>query len=155
LWLSQESYIEKVLEVFNMNKDKSVTMHWGINSRSTLIKPPLANEKENMKKIQYSYSYSTWTMTQLLMYAIVCASSDITYAWHFFFLCVSRFHTNTGKELYKRAKRMLNISKANKNFVCVLKVVSQCENVKLMQKWETLPPQSQHSSTFYFNFWGE
>ena len=75
LWLSQEKYIDKVLERFNMSTCKPVSTplanHFKLSSDEC---PTSEKEKEEMMKIPYALVVSS------LMYTKVCTRPDITYA---------------------------------------------------------------------------
>ena len=89
LWLSQESYIEKVLERFNMSKTKAVCSplagHFKISSKKC---PISEKDMKEMSKVPYAYVVGS------LMYAMVCTRPDITHAVK----VVSQFLSNLGKE---------------------------------------------------------
>ena len=89
LWLSQERYVEKVLERFNMHKSKSVNTplagHFNLSSKQSTTSE---KEMEEMKKILYSYVVGS------LMYAMICTRPDIAYAVK----VLSRFLANPGNE---------------------------------------------------------
>ena len=67
LWLSQEKYMKKVLDRFNMKDAKLVgtplTTHFKLSSE---LCPHDDKEKEEMRKISYDSSVGS------LMYAMVC-----------------------------------------------------------------------------------
>ena len=98
LWLSQERYIEKVLERFNMHKSKSVNTplagHFKLSSKQS---PTSEKEMEEMKKIPYS------SVVGSLMYAMICTRPDIAYAVG----VVSRFLANPGNEHWVAVKWIL------------------------------------------------
>ena len=75
LWLSQERYVERVLERFNMHKAKPVSTplggHFKLSSKQS---PTSEKEKEEMKTTPYASAVGS------LMYAMVCTSPDIAYA---------------------------------------------------------------------------
>ncbi|RVW24726.1 Retrovirus-related Pol polyprotein from transposon TNT 1-94 [Vitis vinifera] len=67
LWLSQESYIEKVLDKFNMGKAKPVSSPLGSHLKlSSKQSPSSEKEKEEMRKVPYASAVGS------LMYAMVC-----------------------------------------------------------------------------------
>ena len=74
LWLSQEKYIEKVLERFNMAKSKPVNTplvgHFKLSSAQC---PTSDEEQEGMKQIPYASAVGS------LMYAMVCTRPEIGY----------------------------------------------------------------------------
>ena len=98
LCLSQERYIEKVLERFNMHKAKPVNTplagHFKLSSDQS---PKSKKEKEEMKTTPYASAVGS------LMYAMVCTRPDIAYAVG----VVSRFLANPGKEHWKAVKWIL------------------------------------------------
>ena len=67
VWLSQEKYIEKVLQRFGMEKAKVVSCplanHFRLSSKQS---PSIDEEKEEMDKVPYALAIGS------LMYAIVC-----------------------------------------------------------------------------------
>jgi len=98
LWLSQESYIEKVLDRFNMSKAKPVSSplagHLKLSSKQS---PTSEKENEEMKKVPYASAVGS------LMYAMVCTRPDIAHAVG----VVSRFLSNPGKEHWAAVKWIL------------------------------------------------
>lgn len=98
LWMSQEDYIKKVLERFNMHNAKPV--HVPLPGHLKLSKtqcPCNEEEKEEMSKVPYSSAVGS------LMYAMVCTRPDIAYAVG----VVSRFLSNPGKEHWNAVKWIL------------------------------------------------
>ena len=98
LWLSQERYIEKVLERFNMSEAKPVCSpladHFKLGSHQC---PTSDEDKAEMKSIPYSSAVGS------LMYALVCTRPDIAFAVG----VVSRFLSNPGKEHWAAVKWIL------------------------------------------------
>ena len=98
LWLSQDRYIEKVLERCNMHKEKPVSTplagHFKLSSEQS---PTSEKEKEEMKTTPYGSAVGS------LMYAMVCTRPDIAYAVG----AVSRFLANPGKEHWAAVKWIL------------------------------------------------
>ena len=74
-WLSQEKYVERILERFNMKHAKPVGTplggHFKLSKNSCLSS---MKEKENMASVPYSSAIRS------LMYAMVCMRSDIAHA---------------------------------------------------------------------------
>ena len=95
LWLSQEKYIKKVLEKFNMGSSKPVSTplagHFKLSSKQC---PTSEKDKEEMKKVSYA------SVVGSLMYVMVCTRPDITYAVEI----VSKFLSNPGKEHWHTVK---------------------------------------------------
>ena len=89
LWLSQEAYVERVLEIFNMNKTKSVysplASHFKLGSENC---PTSAKEKQEIRGVPYDSTIGS------LMYAMVCIRLDIAHIVG----VVSWFLSNLGKE---------------------------------------------------------
>ena len=98
LQLSQESYIEKVLERFNMNKAKLVgcplSGHFKLSSNQC---PTSEKDKEEILKVPYASAVGS------LMYAMVCTRPDVAHAVG----VVSRFLSNPGKEHWAAVKWIL------------------------------------------------
>ncbi|MCF8701909.1 Ty1/Copia family ribonuclease HI [Corynebacterium sp. MC-10] len=98
LWVSQEKYIEKVLQRFNMDKAKAVSCplanHFKLNSSMC---PSTDKEKEEMVRIPYASAVGC------LMYVMVCTRPDIAHSVG----VVSRFLSNPGKEHWAAVKWIL------------------------------------------------
>jgi ATP-binding cassette subfamily B (MDR/TAP) protein 1 len=88
LWLSQERYVQKVLERFSMTNFKpvcSLASHFKLSSKQC----PLSDEERNeMKKVPYASAVGS------LMYVMVCTRPDIAHVVGM----VSQFLSNPGKE---------------------------------------------------------
>ncbi|KAI4305960.1 hypothetical protein L6164_029285 [Bauhinia variegata] len=95
LWLSQEKYIEKVLQRFHMNKAKAVSTplanHFKLSTRHA---PSDDDEKARMQHIPYRPAVGS------LMYAMVCTRPDIAHEVG----VVSRFLSNPGREHWNAVK---------------------------------------------------
>jgi ATP-binding cassette subfamily B (MDR/TAP) protein 1 len=88
IWFSQERYIEKLLERFNMQGAKSVASPLaGHHKLSKEQCPSSKEEKKAIRKVPYQSAMGS------LMYAMVCTRPDIAYAVG----VVSRFMTNPGE----------------------------------------------------------
>uniref|UniRef100_A0A3Q7IIS4 Reverse transcriptase Ty1/copia-type domain-containing protein n=1 Tax=Solanum lycopersicum TaxID=4081 RepID=A0A3Q7IIS4_SOLLC len=89
LWLSQEKYIERVLERFNMKSAKPVSTPLASHLKlSKQMCPTTKEEKEGIAKVPYSSAVGS------LMYVMVCTRPDIAHTVG----VVSRFLENPGKE---------------------------------------------------------
>ena len=98
LWLSQENYVLKVLERFNMAEVKPVTTPLACHFKlSTKQCPQSLKKKEEMSRVPYASAVG------LLMYAMVCTRLDLTYA----ISIVSQFLLNPGKQHWKAVKWVL------------------------------------------------
>ena len=95
IWLSQENYIKKVLERFNMDKSKPVNCplagHFKLSSSQC---PTSDEEKYELQKIPYASTVGSF------MYAMVCTRPDIAHAVG----VVSRFLSDPGKEHWVAVK---------------------------------------------------
>ena len=98
LWLSQEKYIKRVLERFNMKSVKPVRTPLASHLKlSKQMCPTTKEEKEGMAKVPYSSAVGS------LMYAMVCTRPDIAHAVG----VVSRFLEDPGKEHREAVKWIL------------------------------------------------
>lgn len=89
LWLSQEKYIEKVLDRFNMRKAKPVSSPLAGHMKLSIYQCPTSEkDKQEMKKVTYASAVGS------LMYAMVCTRPDIAYSVG----VVRRYMSNPGKE---------------------------------------------------------
>ena len=95
LWLSQEKYIERVLERFNMKHAKPVSTplgaHFKLRNKSCSSSK---KEKKDMALTIYS------SVVGSLKYAMVCTQPDIAHAIG----VVSRFMVNPGKDHWEAVK---------------------------------------------------
>lgn len=95
LWLSQERYIEKILERFNMHKAKPVSVplanHFKLSKEHS---PKTENEMAEMENVPCSSAVGS------LMYAMICTRPDIAYAVG----AVSRYLSNPGKQHWAAVK---------------------------------------------------
>eukprot|EP00253_Pinus_taeda_P024271 PITA_24271 len=98
LWLSQQKYVEKVLEKFSMNNVKLVnvplTSHFKLSS---VLSPGVDEEKQYMCHVPYANAVGN------LMYAMVSTRPNISHAVG----VVSRFMANPGKEHWQAVKWVL------------------------------------------------
>jgi hypothetical protein len=95
LFISQEQYIEKVLERFNLNNAKMVSSPLATHFKlSTKQSPSTDEEKEDMERIPYASAVGS------LMYAMVCTRPDIAHAVG----VVSRFLSDPGREHWNAVK---------------------------------------------------
>mgnify|MGYP002869993966 CR=1 FL=1 len=107
LYMSQETYINKVLERFNMDKAKVVSSplatHFKLNSKQS---PSTDEEKEDMEKVPYASAVGS------LMYAMVSTRPDIAHAVG----VVSRFLSNPGREHWNAVKWIMRYLRGTSNF---------------------------------------
>jgi hypothetical protein len=106
LWMSQQGYVDRVLERFNMKDAKPVTTplanHFKLGKMS---RPTTQDGKETMTAIPYSSAVGS------LMYAMVFNRPDIAHAVG----VVSRFPSNHGKEHWEAVKWILRYLKGSSN----------------------------------------
>ncbi|KAE8700517.1 hypothetical protein F3Y22_tig00110556pilonHSYRG00215 [Hibiscus syriacus] len=95
LFLSQKSYIQKVLMRFNMHEAKQVTTPIGQHFRlSNSQAPGSEEEKTYMENIPYTSGVGS------IMYGMVCSRPDLAYAVSI----ISRFMANPGKAHWEALK---------------------------------------------------
>ena len=89
IYLSQEQYIRKVLQRFQMENAKTVSTPLAIHFKFSIKKSPSNEvEKAYMSKVPYAFAVGS------LMYAMVCTRPDIAHVVG----TVSRFLSNPGRE---------------------------------------------------------
>ncbi|KAI4346231.1 hypothetical protein L6164_013300 [Bauhinia variegata] len=107
LWLSQQKYIEKVLERFNMGNAKPVGTplagHFKLSKKQCLTGKI---GREEMEKVPYA------SVVGSLMYAMVCTRPDIAHAVG----VVSRYLSNPGKEHWQAVKWILRYLRGTSRF---------------------------------------
>jgi len=107
LWLSQEKYIKKVLDKFNMKDAKPIGTPLAAHFKlSTKLCPSNDKEKEEMRKIPYA------SVVGSFMYAMVCTQPNISYSVG----VVSRFLTNPGKQNWQAVKWILRYLKGTSHY---------------------------------------
>lgn len=110
LYLSQLSYVQKLLRRFNMLDSKPVsTPIAGHFKLSITHSPQTEDEIKDMSRIPYSNA------TGSLMYAMVCTRPDLAYSASI----VSRFMANPGKQHWSVVKWILRYLKGSKSVVLV------------------------------------
>ena len=108
--LSQCVYIDKILEMFQMEKSKkgAVPMSTSVQlSKSHCVKTP--EEIEYMKDIPYASAIGS------VMYAVTCTRPDVSYALSM----TSRYQATPGPEHWKAVKNILRYLNRTKNRVLV------------------------------------
>ena len=92
LFLSQQSYIKKVLQRFNMHDAKPVSTPIAPHFKLSALQCASTDEDvEYMSRVPYSSAVGS------LMYAMVCSRPDLSHAMSL----VSRYMANPGKEHWK------------------------------------------------------
>lgn len=95
LFLSQQNYIERVLDRFNMNNCKPVSTPLAAHFKlSSELCPDTKEEMEHMSHVPYANAVGS------LMYAMVCTRPDLAYAVS----VVSRYMHNPGKSHWSAVK---------------------------------------------------
>ena len=108
LGLSQQTYIKKVLEHFQMHNCKPIDTPVAKNESSSLdMCPKTQDEKEKMARVPYANAVGS------LMYAMMCTRLDICYAVGL----VSRFQSNPGLAHWKAVKKILRYLKGIADYV--------------------------------------
>ncbi|KAJ4728518.1 Retrovirus-related Pol polyprotein from transposon TNT 1-94 [Melia azedarach] len=107
LCISQEHYIEKVLERFNMSNAKVVSTPLATHFRLSIKQSPTTDkEKKDMEKVPYASAVGS------LMYAMVCTRPDIAHAVG----VVSRFLSNPRREHWNAVKWIMRYLRGTSNF---------------------------------------
>ena len=89
LFLSQQNYVKKVLQRFNMQDAKAVSTPIAPHFKLSAAQCPVTDEEtEYMSRVPYS------SIVGSLMYVMVCSRPDLAYAMSL----VSRYMSNPGKE---------------------------------------------------------
>jgi transposase InsO family protein len=97
LFVSQKSYIQKILSRFGMSNAKPIDTPSAANVHLSVDHAPKSiEEREYMSRVPYSNAVGS------LMYAMVCTRPDIAHAVS----VVSRFMGTPGKEHWKAVKRI-------------------------------------------------
>lgn len=98
LWLSQQKYVEKILEKFGMNNVKPVNVPLASHFKlPSYLSPRTNEEKQYMSRVPYA------NVVGNLMYAMVSTRPDISHAVG----VVSRFMANPGEEHWQVVKWVL------------------------------------------------
>ena len=92
LFLSQQNYIQKILQRFNMNDAKPISTPIAPHFRLSAAQCASTDQDiEYMSRVPYSSAVGS------LMYDMVCSRPDLSYAMSL----VSRYMTNPGKEHWR------------------------------------------------------
>lgn len=106
LFLSQKSYLEKVVEKFGMQYAKPVSVPLAPHFKlSALLSPQSDEEVQRMSRVPYSSAVGS------MMYAMVCTRPDIAQAVS----VVSRYMGNPGEEHWQAVKWILRYLKGTTN----------------------------------------
>ncbi|KAL9230892.1 hypothetical protein vseg_006185 [Gypsophila vaccaria] len=110
LALSQEDYIDKILDRFSMTNSKRgylPAVH-GVNLSKTQS-PKTPEETERMSRISYTSAIGS------IMYAMMCTRPDVAYALSM----VSRYQGNLGESHWVAVKNILKYLRRTKDWVLV------------------------------------
>nr|KYP53356.1 Retrovirus-related Pol polyprotein from transposon TNT 1-94 [Cajanus cajan] len=106
LFLSQQKYIERLLDRFNMNNCKPVSTPLAAHFKlSSDLCPQTKEEMERMSHVPYASAVGS------LMYAMVCTRPDLAYAVSM----VSRYMHNPGKDHWSAVKWIFRYLKGTSN----------------------------------------
>jgi hypothetical protein len=91
-FLSQQNYIKKVLQRFNMHNVKAISTPIAPYFKLSATQCPSTDQDiEYMSRVSYS------SVVGSLMYVMVCSCPDLSYAMSF----VIRYMSNPGKEYWR------------------------------------------------------
>ncbi|GKB68319.1 retrovirus-related pol polyprotein from transposon TNT 1-94 [Tanacetum coccineum] len=102
IWLSQKSYVKKILQRFNMQDCKPISTPFPTNVKLSSKMSP-SSEKERMKMSRVPYASAVGS----LMFAMICTRPDIAHAVG----VVSRYMAEPGREHWEAVKRILRYIK--------------------------------------------
>ncbi|KAL6324554.1 hypothetical protein AAG906_013366 [Vitis piasezkii] len=109
LYVSQQKYIEKLMQVFHMDHSKPVSTPLAQHFKFDHSTLPSDEEVEYMKSVPYS------SVVGSLMYAMVCTRPDLAFAVS----VVSRFMSNPGKAHWEAVKWIMRYLKGSSS-VCLV-----------------------------------
>ena len=118
LGLSQETYINKVLERFNMKNRASSVAPILKGDRFDLNQcPKIDFEQEHMKNIPYALAVGS------LMYAQVCTRPDIAFAVG----VLGRYQSNPGLDHWRVAKKVMRYLQGTKDYMLMYRRTNSLE----------------------------
>ncbi|GJZ97607.1 retrovirus-related pol polyprotein from transposon TNT 1-94 [Tanacetum coccineum] len=104
IWLSQKSYVKKILQRFNMQDCKPISTPFATNIKLSSKMSP-SSEKGRMKMSRVPYASAVGS----LMFAMICTRPNIAHAVG----VVSRYMAEPGREHWEAVKRILRYIKGN------------------------------------------
>ncbi|GKC02164.1 hypothetical protein Tco_0993774 [Tanacetum coccineum] len=104
IWLSEKSYVKKILQRFNMQDCKPISTPFPTNVKLSSKMSP-SSEKERMEMSRSHRMLSTHVGS--LMFAMICTRPDIAHAVG----VVSRYMAKPGREHWEAVKRILRYIK--------------------------------------------
>nr|GEU39688.1 retrovirus-related Pol polyprotein from transposon TNT 1-94 [Tanacetum cinerariifolium] len=102
IWLSQKSYVKKILQRFNMQDCKPISTPFPTNVKLSFKMSP-SSEKERMEMSRVPYASTMGS----LMFAMICTRPDIAHAVG----VVSRYMAKPGREHWEAVKRIFRYIK--------------------------------------------
>nr|GEW42722.1 retrovirus-related Pol polyprotein from transposon TNT 1-94 [Tanacetum cinerariifolium] len=108
IWLSQKSYVKKILQRFNMQDCKPISTSFPSNVKLS-SKMSHSSEEERMEMSRVPYASAVGS----LMFAMICTRLDIAHAVG----VVSRYMAEPGREHWEAVKRILRYIKGNSDVV--------------------------------------
>ena len=118
LFLSQKTYINKVLTRFEMSSCKPISIPCASNLHLTMYEVQYEEETEYMSRVPYASAVGS------LMYAMVCTRPDLAHAVN----VVSRFMGQPGKEHWTAVKRIFRYLKGTSD----VGLIYGCDNPRLV-----------------------
>jgi hypothetical protein len=108
--LSQDTYMDKVLKLFNMEQSKKgfLPMSHGMRFSDKQC-PSTADERKCMSKVPYALTIGS------IMYAMICTRPDVSYALS----VVSRYQANPGESHWTLVKNILKYLRRTKDVFLV------------------------------------
>jgi hypothetical protein len=108
--LSQSTYIEKMLEMFNMQDFKRDFLHMSHDiSLSESQYPRTREQREKMKTVLYALAIES------IMYAILCTHPDVSYALSM----TSRYQKNPKEDHWTAVKNILKYLRRTKDVILI------------------------------------
>ncbi|GJZ19365.1 retrovirus-related pol polyprotein from transposon TNT 1-94 [Tanacetum coccineum] len=102
IWLSQKSYVKKILQRFNMQDCKPISTPFPTDVKlSSKMSPSSEKERMEMSRVPYASAVGS------LMFAMICTRPDIAHAVG----VVSRYMAEPGREHWEAVKRILRYIK--------------------------------------------
>jgi len=117
LALSQESYVDKILRRFSMDKSKRGLIPMGSGIELSKSQSPTKPEDiERMKLIPYASAVGS------IMYAMICTRPDVSYALSM----TSRYQANPGESHWIAVKNILKYLRRTKDSILVFGGTLNC-----------------------------
>ncbi|GJY40070.1 retrovirus-related pol polyprotein from transposon TNT 1-94 [Tanacetum coccineum] len=102
IWLSQKSYVKKILQRFNMQDCKPISTPFPTDIKlSSKMSPSSENERMEISRVTYASAVGS------LMFAMICTRPDIAHAVG----VVSRYMVEPGRQHWEAVKRIFRYIK--------------------------------------------